>query len=126
MDKRLVLKSVAIDTSVGGAMATVELTLDKRAAVGHAGSSTVPDNQLSLVGEATLKAATEFLPSGIGLTLERVVPAQDVVYAKVQFRTPQETRPLWGIASIDSDTAGAVAKAVLSAINRPTSLALAG
>lgn len=123
MDKRLILKNVVMEPSFGGAEATVELTLDDVDAVGHhAGATATPENNLAVVGEATLKAVTKFLPSDTGFTLEKIMKAPDVVYAKVSFRSRKETHPLWGIAPLAEDIPGSVARAILSAINRRSSL----
>lgn len=123
MDKRLILKNVFMEPSIGRAEATVELTLDNVEAVGHhAGGAAAADNGLAVVGEATLKAVTKFLPSDTGFTLEKIMKAADVVYAKVNFRSRKETHPLWGIAPLAEDVPGSVARAILSAINRRSSL----
>lgn len=126
MDKRLILKHVLVEPSFRGAEATVELTLDDREAVGHhTGPTATSENNLAVVGEATVKAVTKFLPSNIDLSLEKIMKAPDVVYAKVNFRSPKETAPLWGIAPLAEDVPGSVARAVLSAINRRSSLVFA-
>lgn len=126
MDNRLVLKNISIEPSYQGAAAMVELALNGRVAVGQAGSRTQAEDNLSLVGEATVQAVTKFLPTEFGLTLGKVMRAPDVVYAKVDFRSPQETYPLWGIAALAADGSESVAKAVLSALNRRISLLIAG
>lgn len=126
MDKRLVLKNVVMEPSYGSAEATVELTLDNREAVGHhAGAAAAADNNLAVVGEATLKAVTKFLPSDTGFTLEKIMKAPDVIYAKVNFRSRKESHPLWGIAPVGEDISESVAKAILSAINRRSSMVFA-
>jgi len=123
MDKRLVLKSVYVAPS--GTEATVELAIDDRQVVGQASWSATMKDQLSVVAEATLNAAAQFLRSEVGLTLGRIMKAPDVMYARVDLRTPTQLHPLWGIAPLTDDHAGTVAKAILSAINRRSSLVFA-
>lgn len=128
MDTRLVLKSVTVDASHGQPVATVEVVLGDRTAVGHADAVKGRDGQLALVGEATVRAAKEFLPPAVALVLDRVVSvsseAGQTMWAKVLFETPDGTQPLWGISPMADDVPTTAAKAVLSAINRRTALVL--
>lgn len=129
MDTRLELTSVDVLPSPRGIAATAEIALGGRTASGRAESSnTEPNAQLALVGEAVLSAVMAFFPTGHSVTLERVWPVSSegdqLVYAKVILSTPEEKRPLWGVAPLAGNTADVAAKAVLSAVNRRSGLFL--
>lgn len=123
MDKRLVLKNVFV--APGGAEATVELAVDDREVAGRATWSATVQDPLSVVAEATLSAVAQFLRSEIALTLGKLMKAPDVLYARVDLHTPKEQHELWGISPLTDDHPTDVAKAILSAINRRSSLVFA-
>lgn len=126
--RRLILKGVEVELSGAVATALVTLTWQDRQVVGKTVGRNVEGQQIALAAEATVRAVTEFLPSGYGVVLEHVKPVQDevdlVLWAKVLLFTPDGEQSLLGIARTDSNAPQAAAKAVLSAVNRRVELVL--
>jgi len=127
--RRVILRKADLETVGFTATAVVELVLGDREAVGRAVGRNVPDQYLSLAAEATIRAVTEFLPSGYAVVLQNIQPVSSAtevaVWANVMFISPIDEQLLPGIARLDSQPTLSAAKTVLSAINRRLELALA-
>lgn len=127
--RRVILRKAELETVGFTATAVVELVLGDREAVGRAVGRNVPDQYLALAAEATIRAVTEFLPSGYAVVLENIQPVSSAtevaVWANIMFISPKDEQLLPGIARLDSQPTLSAAKTVLSAINRRLELALA-
>lgn len=126
---RLILGEVHVNLANTVATALVELTYHEHRAVGKAVGRNLPENHLSLVAEATIRAVTEFLSDGHGVVLEHIksiqADAEQVLLVKVLFLTPTGEQSLLGIARVDGNAPASAAKAVLGAVNRRVELVLA-
>jgi predicted regulator of Ras-like GTPase activity (Roadblock/LC7/MglB family) len=126
---RVALKKAEIETAGFTATAIVELALGDRRAVGKAVGRNIPDQYLALAAEATIRAVTEFLPTGYGIVLENIQPVSSAtevaVWANVLFITPTDEQLLPGIARLENHPPLTAAKTILNAVNRRLELVLA-
>lgn len=126
--RRVILRRADLETAGFTATAIVELVLGDRHSVGRAVGRNVPDQYLSLAAEATIRAVTEFLPTGYAVVLQNIQPVSSAtevaVWANIMFISPKDEQLLPGIARLESQPTLAAAKTVLSAINRRLELAL--
>lgn len=123
--KRAVLTSLRLDFSGLVATAIVELTLGRRHAVARSVGRNAEERQLFLIGEATARAVTDFLPAGYGAVIHDVrmlqagIPEQGRgLLSSVLFLSPDSEQFLFGVAPAGSDPRLAAARASLSAVNR--------
>ncbi|MDQ7843004.1 MAG: hypothetical protein QN141_05780 [Armatimonadota bacterium] len=122
LPRRLILRRAELETVGFTAMALVELSFGDRRVVGRAVGRNIPEQYLHLAAEATVRAITEFLPTGYGLVLENIQPVSSAteiaVWANVILTSPTDEALLPGIARLEGDPSLAAAKTVLSAVNR--------
>lgn len=123
--ERLTLKGLRLDLSGLVATAVVELTYRDRHADARSVGRNVEERRLFLIGEATARAATDFLPPGHGAVIHDVTLVQPGaaelghgVLATVLFLEPDKEQFLFGVAPADGDVRLAAARAVLAAVNR--------
>jgi len=120
--RRLVLRKAELETVGFTAAALIELSFGDRRVIGRAVGRNIPEQYLRLAAEATVRAVTEFLPTGYGLVLENIQPVSSAtevaVWANVILTTPTDEALLPGIARLDGDPSLTAAKTVLSAVNR--------
>jgi len=124
-EKRAALTSLRLDLSGRVATAIVELTLGRRIAVARSVGHNVEARRLFLIGEATARAITDFLPAGYGVVIHDVqvlqpgVPEQGSgILSSVLFLSPDSEQFLFGVAPAGSDPRMAAARASLNAVNR--------
>ena len=127
--KRVVLRKAELEAVGFTASATVEVSFGDRQVVGKAVGRNIPDQYLALAAEATIRAVTEFLPTGYGIVLENIQPVSSAtevaVWANIIFITPMDEQLLPGIARLDGQPTLAAAKTILSAVNRRLEMVLA-
>lgn len=123
--RRIVLKAQRLDLSGMVATAVVELAYGDRHTTTRSVGRNVEDRRLFLLGEATARAVTDFLPSGYGAVIHDVSLVQpgaaDLgrgVLAIVLFLEPEKEQYLFGIASTNGDARLSASRAVLDAVNR--------
>lgn len=130
-ERRLVLKGQRLDLSGLVATAIVELAYGDRHAAARSVGRNVEERRLFLIGEATARAVTDFLPPGYGAVIHDAYLVQPGaaelgrgVLAIVLFLEPEKEQFLFGVASADGDARLAAARAVLDAVNRRVELLL--
>lgn len=130
-ERRLVLKGQRLDLSGLVATAVVELAYGDRHATARSVGRNVEERRLFLIGEATARAVTDFLPPGYGAVIHDVHLIQPGpaelglgVLAIVLFLDPEKEQFFFGVASADGDARLAAARAVLNAVNRRIELLL--
>ncbi len=124
-EKRVVLKGLRVDLTGLVATAIVELVRGDRHVVAKSVGRNVEERRLYLIGEATARAVTDFLPPGHGIVVHDVQVvqpgAQELgrgILASVLYLSPDNEQFLFGVTSAEGDVRLSAAKSVLSAVNR--------
>ena len=118
--QRLILEGVGLSITGQVATATVDLAYGTRRYTGKVVARDSREQRRILIAEATARAVTAVLPNGYGISLVSInpmLPDEEVLVARVFFLTPNSEETLFGVAPLD-DEFRAAAKAVLSAVNR--------
>jgi hypothetical protein len=123
--RRAVLAGLRLDLSGLVATAVVDLTFGPRRTTARSVGRNAEGRRLYLIGEATARAVTEFLPSGYGAVIHEVSLLQPGtaeegrgVLSTVLFLSPEREQFLFGVAPAGDDPRMAAARAALSAVNR--------
>jgi hypothetical protein len=99
--------------------ARVELVHGGRRVIATSVGRNAAERHLYLMAEAAARAVTEFLPPGYGVILGEIKPLPGELHtlrASVLFMTPEEDRPLEGIAAVEGRPDIAAARTVLAAV----------